>query len=94
MLIGGVALGLIVGLLLGGRIERLAEVRLQLLPILFLAVIIRFGTEILLNLQVPLAETLRVPLLALAYALLLVALWRNRGYPGQKTFRKCRYYPV
>jgi MFS family permease len=82
MLIGGVALGLIVGLLLGGRIERLAEVRLRLLPVLFLAVIVRFGTEVLLSLQVPLAEALRVPLLATAYALLLVALWRNRGYPG------------
>jgi MFS family permease len=82
MLIGSVALGLIVGLLFGGRIERLADVRLKLLPLLFVAVIVRFGTEILLGLQVPLVETLRMPLLALGYALLLVALWQNRGYPG------------
>ncbi len=82
MLIGGVALGLIVGLLLGGRIERLADVRLKLLPLLFLAVIVRFGTEIMLGAGVPLVETLRLPLLALGYVLLLIALWQNRGYPG------------
>jgi MFS family permease len=82
MLIGGIALGLIVGLLLGGRIERLADVRLRLLPVLFLAVIVRYSTEVLLTMQVPLVEALRVPLLATSYALLLVTLWQNRGYPG------------
>ena len=30
----------------------------------------------------PIVETLRVPLLAAAFGLLLVALWANRGYPG------------
>ena len=44
--------------------------------------IVRFGTEFLLNAHVPLAEALRVPLLAASFALLLVALWANRGYPG------------
>ncbi len=82
MLIGGVALGLVLGLLLGGRLERLADVRLRLMPLLFLAVIVRFGTEILLTQQVPLVESLRLPLLALAYGLLLLTLWHNRGYPG------------
>jgi MFS family permease len=82
MLIGGVALGLIVGLLLGGRLERLADVRLRLLPLLFVAVIVRFGTESLLGLGVPAVESARLPLLTFAYALLLVTLWFNRGYPG------------
>ena len=44
--------------------------------------ILRTGTDYLLNAGVPLAETLRVPLLAAAFALLLIALWSNRGYPG------------
>ena len=44
--------------------------------------IVRFGTEFLLNAHVPLAEALRVPLLGTSFALLLVALWANRGYPG------------
>jgi MFS family permease len=82
MLIGGVALGLILGLLLGGRIERLADIRLAYLPVLFLAVILRFATEILLNLGVGAVDTLRLPLFAVAYALLVFTLWRNRGYPG------------
>ena len=82
MLIGGIALGLILGLLVGGSITNLASVRLHRIGILVAAVILRFGTEILLNQGVPIAETLRVPLLAAAFGLLLVALWANRGYPG------------
>ncbi len=82
MLIGGIALGLLLGLLLGGRLENLANIRLRFLPLLFVAVIVRFGTEAALSFGVPLAETLRMPLLALAYAVLLFALWRNRFYPG------------
>ena len=42
-------LGLLLGLVLGGKIERLADIRLQYLPLLFVAVIIRFGTEALLG---------------------------------------------
>ncbi len=82
MLIGGIALGLILGLLVGGSITNLATVRLHRLPLLFIAVTVRFGTEFLLNAHVPLAEALRVPLLGTSFALLLVALWANRGYPG------------
>jgi len=82
MLIGGIALGLILGLLVGGSITNLASVRLHRIGILVAAVLLRFGTEFLLNLGFPLADTLRVPLLAAAFGLLLVALWANRGYPG------------
>jgi MFS family permease len=82
MLIGGIALGLILGLVLGGRIERLAEIRLRFLPLLFLAVILRFGTEILITAGSGPADTLRLPLFALAYGLLVYTLWHNRGYPG------------
>lgn len=82
MLIGGIALGLVLGLLLGGRIDHLADVRLRFLPLLFLAVIVRFATEAALGLGVGIADTLRVPLLGAAYGLLLYTLWQNRGYPG------------
>ena len=82
MLIGGIALGLVLGLLLGGRLERLADIRLRFLPLLFIAVIVRFGTETLLGHGVGAVDTFRVPLFALAYGLLLYALWHNRGYPG------------
>ena len=82
MLIGGIASGLILGLVLGGRIERLAEIRLRYLPLLFLAVILRFGTEILISAGVGAADALRLPLFAVAYGLLVYTLWHNRGYPG------------
>ncbi len=82
MLIGGIALGLVLGLLLGGRLERLADIRLRFLPLLFLAVIIRFATEAMLGFGVGIADTLRLPLLGAAYGLLLFTLWHNRSYPG------------
>ena len=82
MLIAGIALGLVLGLLLGGLLENLANIRLRFLPLLFVAVILRFTVEAALGFGLPLAEPLRVPLLALAYGLLLFVLWKNRWYPG------------
>ena len=82
MLIAGIALGLALGLLLGGRLENLANIRLRFLPLLFVAVIFRFAVEAALGFGLPLAEALRMPLLALAYGLLLFVLWKNRWYPG------------
>ena len=82
MLIGGVAVGLLLGLLAGGRLDNLANIRLRFLPLLFLGVIVRFGTELGLSYGLTTFENLRVPLLALAYGLLLFTLWQNRFYPG------------
>ena len=82
MLIGGIALGLVLGLVLGGRLENLADIRLRFLPLLFVAVIVRFATELSLVAGIGLVDTLRVPLLGAAYGLLLFTLWHNRGYPG------------
>ncbi len=82
MLIGGVAFGLVLGLLLGGRLDRLADIRMRYLPLLFVAVVIRFGTELLLTMGNPFADSYRLILFALAYSLLLFALWHNRSYPG------------
>lgn len=82
MLIGGVALGLILGLLAGGSIWHLARVRLRWLSVLLVAVLLRFGTELALAAGIGLVETLRLPLFALAYGLLLAGLWANRFQPG------------
>ncbi len=82
MLIGGIAVGLLLGLFLGGKIERLADIRLKFLPFLFAGVILRFGTEALIVYGVDFVEELRVPLFGLAYGLLLFTLWQNRLYPG------------
>jgi hypothetical protein len=82
MLIGGIALGLVFGVLAGGNLSNLAYIRLHRMGLLFAAVFIRFGTETLLNAGFPPAELLRLPLLGGSFALLLLALWPNRNYPG------------
>ncbi|MGZ8527565.1 MAG: MFS transporter [Candidatus Limnocylindrales bacterium] len=82
MLLGGIALGLIAGLLAGGRLTNLTEVRLRWMAVIFLAVVVRYGTEAALSRDIPGAETLRIPLLVTAYAILLVGLWVNRRQPG------------
>ena len=82
MLIGGIILGLALGFLAGGSLGNLATIRLRATRLLLIAVVVRFGTEALLNAGVPLIELLRLPLLSIAFGLLLVALWINRTYPG------------
>jgi MFS family permease len=82
MLIGGILLGLVLGLLAGGRLRNLAEIRLRWTGLLVAAVVIRFATEAALGAQVEIVQALRLPLLASAFGVLLVALWVNRTYPG------------
>ena len=64
MLIAGILLGLLLGLRAGGRLDNLANIQLRWPLLLVAAVIVRFGTEALLNLGVGVVEDLRVPLLA------------------------------
>jgi MFS transporter, DHA3 family, macrolide efflux protein len=82
MLIGGIALGLVLGLVAGGHLRNLAYIRLHRLGLLVAAVLLRYSTEAALNAGVGVVDTLRVPLLAFSFGLLLLALWPNRGYPG------------
>ncbi len=82
MLIVGIVLGLVLGLLAGGTLGNLATIRLRNTWLLLVAVLLRYGTEILLSANVPLVDALRLPLLAAAFAFLLVGLWKNRTYPG------------
>jgi MFS family permease len=82
MLIGGIIAGLVTGLLAGGHLANLASVRLRWIGLLFLAVLIRFATEWALGSGLAIAETLRLPLFALSFGLLLAGLWANRSQPG------------
>ena len=82
MLTAGVIFGLIVGLLAGGSLGNLGSIRVRRAWLLACAVVIRYGTETLLSANVGPAEALRLPLLTAAFAILLVALWTNRSYPG------------
>jgi DHA3 family macrolide efflux protein-like MFS transporter len=82
MLIGGILLGLVLGLLAGGKLRNLAEIQLRWAWLLVVAIVLRFGTEAALGAGIGMVEMLRLPLLAGAFAILLVALWVNRTYPG------------
>ena len=82
MLIVGILLGLLLGLRAGGRLDNLANIQLRWPLLLVAAVVVRFGTEGLLNLGVEAVDDLRAWLLAAGFALLLLALWVNRFYPG------------
>jgi MFS family permease len=82
VLIGGILLGLVLGLVAGGSISNLAAVRLRWIGILFLAVIVRFGTEAAIGAGVDVVQALRLPLFAVSFGLLLVGLWANRSNPG------------
>lgn len=82
MLLIGVLLGLVAGLLLGGRLDALLEVKLRWRVLIFLALALRFGTEAAISYGLPLANELRLPLYATTFALLVCALWLNRSHPG------------
>jgi MFS family permease len=82
MLLGGILLGLILGLLVGGRLSNLINVRLSWVTSLFVALILRYGTELAIERGITLADQLRLPLFASSFVLLLAALWANRRHPG------------
>lgn len=82
MLFLGIALGLVLGLLAGGRLANLAAVRLRWLGVLFAAVVVRFLTEAAIVRGVEPIDAARIPLLGAAYAALLISLWVNRRQPG------------
>ena len=82
MLIGGILLGLLLGLLAGGRLRNLAEIQLRWTWLLVAAVVLRYATEWALGAHIGIVETFRLPLLTAAFVVLLAALWINRSYPG------------
>jgi MFS family permease len=82
VLIGGIALGLVLGLLAGGRLEHLASIRLRWVQVIFLGFVIRVGTQYAIEAGNAPADALRLPLFAVAFGLILLGLWKNREQPG------------
>ena len=82
MLLTGAVLGLVIGLLAGGRLDALLYVRLRYLALLVGALVLRFGTQILIAQGVAVVDTLRLPLYATAFLLVAGVLWLNRSQPG------------
>ena len=82
MLIAGPILGLILGLLAGGRLDNLLAVRFRLLQVIFLGFVFRIGIEYAINQGNAPIDALRVPNYMVAFGLLLVGMWANREQPG------------
>jgi MFS family permease len=82
VIILGLLLGIVAGVLAGGRMVRLIDVRLRWMGLIFLALVLRFGTEIAISNGVALADALRLPLYGGAFGLLVAGLWPNRLHPG------------
>jgi hypothetical protein len=74
--------GLIVGLVAGGRVDAFLSVRLRFLALLVAALVLRFGTAWLIESDVEAADALRLPLYATAFTLVALVLWLNRTQPG------------
>jgi MFS family permease len=82
MLLIAIILGVAFGLLAGGRITNLLSAQLRFGALIIAGLILRLGSQWLIDQGVDLADQLRVPLYATSFGLLVVALWLNRSQPG------------
>jgi MFS family permease len=82
VLILALVVGIVGGLLAGGRITNIANVHLRFVWLLFLGLIIRYATQWAIENGIPGVELLRLPLFGAGFLVLLVGLWFNREQPG------------
>jgi MFS family permease len=82
MLFIAVLVGVLAGLAVGGHIGNLLSARIRFGGLIIAGLLLRVATQTLLDQGVALADTLRVPLFATSFGLLVVALWVNRSQPG------------
>jgi len=82
VLIGGIALGLVLGFLAGGRVDNLLSVRIRLVQLSFIGLFLRVGTQLAIQQGNAPIDALRLPLFLAAFGLILVGLWANRDQPG------------
>ena len=82
MLIGSLVLGIVLGLIVGGKLENLAAVKLRLVQALFFGLFLRYAVQYAIENGNDVASGLRLPLFALAFLFLLAGLWANREQPG------------
>lgn len=82
MLIGALVAGLVLGLVAGGRLDNLANVRLRWVMALFVGLFLRYAVQLAIEAGNAPADALRLPLFTIAFALVLGGLWVNRDHPG------------
>src|SRR4029079_12432445 len=73
---------IVAGLFAGGRITNIANVRLRWVGLLFLGLLIRYGTQWAIDNDVPYMDLVRLPLFIAGFFVLLLGLWLNREQPG------------
>lgn len=82
MLIGGIFLGLVLGLLAGGRIDNLLSIRIRLVQLTFFGLFLRIATQVAIEQGNAPVDALRTPLFLAAFVAILIGLWANRDQPG------------
>ena len=82
MLFVAVVLGLVAGLLAGGSLRNLLSAQLRFGALIIGGLLLRVLTQWGLDQGIEIVDTLRVPLFATSFGLLVVALWLNRSQPG------------
>jgi hypothetical protein len=82
VLILALVVGIVAGLFAGGRITNIANVRLRWVGLLFLGLLIRYGTQWAIDNDVPYMDLVRLPLFIAGFFVLLLGLWLNREQPG------------
>lgn len=82
MLFVAIAIGVVAGLLAGGRLSNLLSAQLRFGALIIGGLALRVGTQWLIDQGVDIVDQLRTPLFAASFGLLVVALWLNRAQPG------------
>jgi len=82
MILTGVVLAVLVGLLRGGRLERLGDLKLQAFPLVWAAILLRLAAGALIDRGFAFGPSLQV----LAYVLFMYVMLANARLVGLKTF--------
>jgi DHA3 family macrolide efflux protein-like MFS transporter len=82
VLILALVVGMVGGLLAGGRLTSIANVRLHFVWLLFLGLVIRYATQWAVENHVPYMDLVKLPLFISGFFVLLLGLWLNREQPG------------
>ena len=82
MLFVAVILGIVAGLLAGGRLSNLLSAQLRYGALIIGGLLLRVATQWLIDQGVEIVDQLRVLLFGASFGMLVVALWLNRSQPG------------
>lgn len=82
MLFVAVILGIVAGLLAGGRLSNLLSAQFRFGALILGGLLLRVASQWLIDQGVEIVEQLRVVLFGASFGMIVVALWLNRSQPG------------